>query len=105
MIYKNQLFRPVRIGERTEAYVSRITPDARIDLSLQQQGLEQVRDSADELYALLKNNDGELHVNDNTAPERVHEVTGMSKKMFKRSLGMLLKSGRVEITDNGIKLK
>jgi predicted RNA-binding protein (virulence factor B family) len=35
----------------------------------------------------------------------VHEVTGMSKKMFKRSLGMLLKSGRVEITDNGIKLK
>lgn len=105
MIYKNQLFRPVHIGERTEAYVSRITPDARIDLSLQQQGLEQVRDSADELYALLKNNDGELPVNDNTAPERVHEVTGMSKKMFKRSLGMLLKSGRVEITDNGIKLK
>lgn len=105
MIYKNQLFRPVRIGERTEAYVSRITPDARIDLSLQQQGLEQVRDSADELVALLRNNDGELPVNDDTAPERVHEVTGMSKKMFKRSLGMLLKSGRVEITDNGIKLK
>lgn len=105
MIYKNQLFRPVRIGERTEAYVSRITPDARIDLSLQQQGLEQVRDSADELLALLRNNDGELPVNDNTAPERVHEITGMSKKMFKRSLGMLLKSGRVEITDNGIKMK
>jgi predicted RNA-binding protein (virulence factor B family) len=55
--------------------------------------------------ALLRNNDGELPVNDDTAPERVHEVTGMSKKMFKRSLGMLLKSGRVEITDNGIKLK
>ncbi|MBQ2413656.1 MAG: hypothetical protein II315_01875, partial [Rikenellaceae bacterium] len=98
-------FRPVRIGERTEAYVSRITPDARIDLSLQQQGLEQVRDSADELLALLRNNDGELPVNDNTVPERVHEITGMSKKMFKRSLGMLLKSGRVEITDNGIKMK
>lgn len=28
----------------------------------------------------------------------------MSKKVFKRSLGMLLKRGAVEITQNGVKL-
>ena len=39
------------------------------------------------------------------ATDVIDEVTGVSKKMFKRSLGMLLKSGRVKITDNGIKLK
>ena len=49
MIYKNQLFRPVAIGERTEAYVRRITDDNRLDISLQQEGLSQVRDSAQEL--------------------------------------------------------
>ncbi len=105
MIYKNQLFRPIAVGDRVEAFVRRITPDGRIDLSLQQEGLAQVRDSADELLAALRNNDGMLPVNDDSTPERIHEVTGMSKKVFKRSLGMLLKAGRVEMTEDGIKLK
>lgn len=38
MIYKNQLFRKVEIGERCRAYVVRVTEDNRIDLSLQRQG-------------------------------------------------------------------
>jgi predicted RNA-binding protein (virulence factor B family) len=31
-------------------------------------------------------------------------MTQMSKKVFKRSVGMLLKSREVEMTDEGIKL-
>ena len=36
MIYRNQLFRRVEIGDRLKGYVSRITDDNRIDISLQQ---------------------------------------------------------------------
>lgn len=104
MIYKNQLFRPVAIGERTEAYVRRITDDNRLDLSLQQEGLSQVRDSAQELLDRLEEAGGTLDINDDTPPEVIHRTVGMSKKVFKRSVGMLLKSGRIEMDDRSIRL-
>ena len=38
MIYRNQLFRRIDVGDRLKGYVTRITEDNRIDVSLQQQG-------------------------------------------------------------------
>lgn len=105
MIYRNQIFQPVAVGDRLTAYVARITDDNRIDLSLQQSGLAQVRDSAEVLLRLLRENGGELPLNDDSDPETVRNTTRMSKKVFKRSLGMLLKRGLVEIGPNGTKLK
>ena len=104
MIYRNQLFRPVQIGDRIKGYVSRITEDNRIDISLQQQGYRQVQDSAATLRELLQANDGFLPLNDNSDPQEVARLTQMSKKVFKRSVGMLLKSRELEMTDEGIKL-
>ena len=49
MLYRNQLFRRVAVGDRMRGYVSRITEDHRIDVSLQQQGYAQVKDSAEVL--------------------------------------------------------
>ncbi len=103
MIYRNQLFRPVKIGERTKGYVRRITDDGRIDISLQQQGFAQVKDSVEVLRALLREHDGFLPINDNSDPQEVARVTAMSKKVFKRCLGMLLKNREVEQTEEGIK--
>ena len=105
MIYRNQIFQPVAVGDRLTAYVARITDDNRIDRSLQQSGLAQVRDSAEVLLRLLRENGGELPLNDDSDPETVRNTTRMSKKVFKRSLGMLLKRGLVEIGPNGTKLK
>ena len=105
MIYRNQIFQPVAVGDRLTAYVARITDDNRIDLSLQQSGLAQVRDSAEALLRLLRENNGFIPLNDDSDPEAVRHMTRMSKKVFKRSLGMLLKRGLVETDPNGTKLK
>lgn len=105
MLYRNQLFRPVAVGDRLTGYVRRITGDNRIDVSLQQTGYAQVRDTAGELLQLLRDNGGFLPLNDDSAPEEVTRLTGTSKKVFKRSLGMLLKRGEVEIGEKGIKIR
>ena len=105
MLYKNQLFRPVRVGDKYRGWVRKITEDMRIDLSLQQTGLAEVETSVVRLEALLKEHGGVLGVNDKSDPQEVARVTSMSKKVFKRALGMLLKQGRVEQTENGIRLK
>ena len=104
MIYKNQVFRPVAPGDRMQAWVHRITEDNRIDLTLRQQGYTEVRNGADELLALLREAGGFLPLCDASSPERIAAGTAMSKKMFKRSLGVLLKRGDVVQTDEGIEL-
>ena len=104
MLYHDQLFRKVAVGDRLTGYVRRITEDNRIDVNLQQGGYAQVKDSAGVLMQLLQDNGGELPINDNSTPEKIAELTQMSKKSFKRSLGTLLKSGTVEMIETGIKL-
>ena len=105
MLYRNQLFRPVAVGDRLTGYVRRITGDNRIDVSLQQTGFAQVKDSAEVLLQLVRDNGGFLPLNDDSAPEEVTRLTGTSKKVFKRSLGMLLKRGAVEAGEKGIKIR
>ena len=105
MIYKNQIFREVKLGDKVEAYVSRITEDNRVDLSLQQKGFAQVKDSAEVLYDAIVAAGGTLTLTDNSSPEEIREVLNMSKKLFKRSLGVLMSHGRVVCADGAIKIK
>ena len=105
MIYRNQLFRPIAVGDRTKGYVRRITDDGRIDVSLQQQGYAQVQESVEVLRTLLRNNGGFLPLHDGSDPQEVARLTQMSKKVFKRCVGMLLKSGEITMSDEGIKLQ
>ena len=102
MIYKNQLFRPIRVGDKTRGWVRKITEDMRIDVSLQQTGLAEVETSVVKLEQMLKEHGGVLGVNDRSEPQEVARLTGMSKKVFKRALGMLLKQGKVRQTEHGI---
>ena len=104
MLYRNQLFRPIAVGDRTKGYVRKLTEDNRIDVSLQQEGFAQVKDSAEVLLQLVRDNGGFLPLNDDSAPEEVNRLTQTSKKVFKRSLGMLLKRGAVSVDEQGIKI-
>lgn len=104
MIYKNQLFRPIHVGDVCRGWVRKITEDMRIDVSLQQQGLAEVETAVVKLEALIKEHGGVLGANDKSDPQDVARLTGMSKKVFKRALGMLLKQGKVRQTEFGIEL-
>ena len=104
MLYRNQLFRPIAVGDRTKGYVRKLTENNRIDVSLQQEGFAQVKDSAEVLLQLVRDNGGFLPLNDDSAPEEVNRLTQTSKKVFKRSLGMLLKRGAVTVDEQGIKI-
>lgn len=105
MLYKNQIFKPVKVGDRLDGYIRRITDDNRIDLTLRQEGYDGVANSAEDLLKLIKENGGELPIGDNSSPEKVHALTQMSKKVFKRAVGILLKRGDIATDGESIKLK
>ena len=105
MIYKNQVFKPVKVGDKLEGFVKRITDDNRIDLMLREEGYKGVTDSADVLLQLLKVKGGVLEIGDKSSPELIHAETQMSKNQFKRAVGVLMKRGVVDVEEFEVKLK
>ena len=104
MIYNDQIFTPVAVGDRLTAYVHRISEEGRIDIMLQQEGKDQTDSAAAKLVELLKANKGALPIGDKSSPEEIASLTGLSKKNFKRAVGSLYKQRLVTVGDTQITL-
>jgi predicted RNA-binding protein (virulence factor B family) len=104
-IFPDEIFQPLRIGERRTAYIKKIREDGRVSLSLSPQGYEAVAAEAPGVLSMLKNNGGFLPYSDSTPPETIRAVFGMSKGSFKKIIGGLMKEGKIEISYHGIRLK
>lgn len=104
MIYNDQIFSPVKVGDKLTGYIHRISTEGRIDVMLQQEGRE-LRDSATtKLLDLLAKSKGTLQVGDKSSPEEIAAVTGLSKKSFKKAVGALYKERKIALTDTTITL-
>ncbi|MGZ5030904.1 MAG: CvfB family protein [Methylobacter sp.] len=104
MLYENELFRPVRKGQKMEGYIKQIREDRKIDLSLHQPGYGKVVSLTDSIMAKLKANNGVLMLSDKSPPEAIYDAFGVSKKVFKQAIGALYKQQLITIDKNGIKL-
>lgn len=103
MLYDNQIFSAVEIGDTLKAFVLKISEDLRIDVCLQQQGFDQVKVAVDALKEALETNGGEFSCGDKSNPEEIQIKLGMSKKVFKRAAGVMLRAGEIVIEDYKIK--
>lgn len=105
MIYANQIFRPVHVGERTKAYVRDIREDSRIDLTLQPTGYRQVVGSVETaIMNALRTNNGFLALSDHSDPEAIAALLHCSKKNFKKAAGALYREGSIRIAPEGLYL-
>jgi predicted RNA-binding protein (virulence factor B family) len=104
MLYHNEIFKPVRLGEPIKGYVKKLRTDYKIDLTLQKSGYEEVLDSKDVLWEKLKSNQGFLALTDKSEPEEIYAQLQMSKKNFKKAVGGLFRERRVSIQPDGIHL-
>ncbi len=91
LIYHNEIFEKLEIGDIRDAYIKTLREDGDIDLSLQELGYGHVLSSSDKILELLNANDGVLEIGDKSSPEKVTAITGMSKKVFKKAIGDLYK--------------
>jgi predicted RNA-binding protein (virulence factor B family) len=104
MLYENELFQPVRKGQKLEGYIKRIREDRKIDLILHQPGYGKVVSLTDSILAKLKANNGVLLLSDKSPPETIYAAFGVSKKVFKQAIGALYKQQLITIDKAGIKL-
>ena len=107
MLYKNETFKDLRIGDKVTGYVKLIRPDNKIDVTLRKPGATQKTESdeaSDKIMRLLEQGSGWLPLSDNSTPEEIYQALGMSKKTFKRAIGGLYKAGKVTLSEDSIRL-
>lgn len=104
MIYENEIFKPLDVGDKVRGYIKKIREDNKIDVSLQKQGYEEITDASQRIVELLLEHKGYLPLTDKTAPEEIYQHTHMSKKTFKKAIGALYKARKIELKEGGILL-
>ena len=105
MLYANEVFSKLSQGQRTKAYVKKVREDGKLDLSLQPQGYKkQIPDAAQQVLQKIKDHDGFLTITDKSPPEEIYKTFKMSKKAFKKAVGLLYKQRMIRIEDKGLRL-
>lgn len=104
LIYKNEIYEAIRVGDTMKGYVKTIREDNKIDLSLQKSGFELVDDVKWRILNMMKQNGGFLSLTDNSSPEEIKSKLQISKKAFKKAVGALYKERLVKLTDKGVVL-
>ena len=105
MLFENEIFETLKVGERKEAYIKKIRKDGKLDLSLQPIGKKASTDVFElKFLELLKENSNFIPVNSKSDAEKIMKVFGLSKKSFKRTLTSLISQEKVELFNEGIKL-
>ena len=104
LIYSNEVFEEIKMGDRTKGYVKLIRPDNKMDISLQQQGYSNVKSNTAGILDKLRDNNGFLPLNDKSDPDLIAQTLGMSKKTFKKTIGSLYKDRKIKIEKDGIRL-
>jgi predicted RNA-binding protein (virulence factor B family) len=96
LLYSNEVFRPLRIGELLPGHLRQIRPDGKLDVRLGQAGYDEVETASRLVLAALRARpDGRLPLGDKSLADDVYRRLGMSKKVFKKALGSLYKQGVV----------
>jgi predicted RNA-binding protein (virulence factor B family) len=104
LIYKSDVFQPLKKGDKMKAWIKLIREDGKIDLSLQKFGYGNIEPSSQKVLDVLKENDGFLPLHDKSNPQEIIDSLNMSKKTFKKSIGNLYKQKLIKLEDNGIRL-
>jgi len=105
LIFENEIFSELNVGDKMTGYVKNIRDDNKIDISLQAAGYENFNDAnADIVFKALEQNRGYLNFTDKSSPDEIYATFGMSKKAFKKALGALYKMRKIKIHPDGIKL-
>ena len=104
LLYDSQVFKDIHTGDRVEAYVTKIRPDGKIDIALQQSGRQHTEDFAEQLLHYLQYRGGRCRLGDKSSAEEIKEQFGVSKKTYKRAIGDLYKRRLITITEDGIEL-
>jgi predicted RNA-binding protein (virulence factor B family) len=105
ILYRNELFQKLRKGQKTTGYIKKVREDNKIDLVLQiAKYADKVDSVTEKILFKLKSQGGTMLITDKSPPDVIYSAFGVSKKVFKQSVGTLYKKRIISIDKNSISL-
>jgi len=106
MLFENEIFEEIKVGERKKAYIKTVRKDCKLDLSLKPIGKKaNTSEGQSRVIELLQAHGGEMAFTYKSDAEEIKKVFGMSKKSFKRALTGLIKDKKIILLESSMKLK
>lgn len=103
LLYKNEVFEPLELGETRKLFVKKRRDDGKVDLQLLPSGREKYEAGAEKILEVLSK-EGFIPLHDKSDPDAIKAKLAMSKKHFKQSIGQLYKARKIVILPDGIAL-
>jgi predicted RNA-binding protein (virulence factor B family) len=105
MLFDNEIFEPVKVGDRKKGYIRQVRKDFKLDLSLQKPGAANGQEQYErQILSLLQERGGSVGITSKSDPASIIETFHMSKKNFKRALNALKEKGKIGIDGQSISL-
>ncbi|MDF2448166.1 MAG: hypothetical protein K0R26_670 [Bacteroidota bacterium] len=104
LIYHNDVFTDLAIGDQTKGFIKLIREGNLIDLSLQNLGFKNVLSSTEKILDYLNKHEGYLELTDKSSPDLIERRFDMSKSTFKKSIGVLYRQRKVTLHEDGVRL-
>ncbi len=105
LIFENEIFTSLRIGDKITGYIKKIRDDGKIDVAIQAAGYWKTKDVNSSLVLeKLQEKGGFLSLTDKSSPEDIYATLGISKKAFKKTVGDLYKQKIISLESDGIRL-
>ncbi len=105
MLFDNEIFEQLKVGDKKVAYVKKIRNDGKLDLSLQPIGKKVTANIFEKkLLKVLEESGGVMPFNSKSKADEIMKTFSMSKKNFKRSLTSLISTKKIASDEHGIKL-
>ena len=105
MIFRNQIYKDIMMGDHIKGFIEQVRTDGKIDVNLRKKGMKNLEAGAQTILEELRASDGFIALTDKSTPEEIQSVLQMSKKNFKKSLGILYKNKQVLLKEEGVLLR
>ena len=104
LIFKDEVFKPLRIGQRTTGFIKRVREDNKIDLCFQFHDDNARKDLAEQIIDDLEAHGGISTLTDKSSADEISKRFNVSKNVYKKTLGALYKQKRILLDKNKITL-
>ena len=104
MIQKNEVRDNLKVGDIVNTRVVKVRDDGKLNLSPNKKAYMQMDEDSEKIIKVIMEYDGVLPYNDKASPDIIERDFHMSKAAFKRAVGRLYKSRKIEITEKSIRL-
>ena len=104
MLYHDEIFNTLKVGDSHSGFIKAIREDGKIDLILQRPGKEARSELESKILQHLKQNNGVSGLTDKSPPPEIYRTFGVSKKAYKQAIGALYKSRLITLSKAQITL-